>query len=98
MVVVAHNSGGPKLDIIGRESELGEDKAEEEEEGAKIGYLASSVDEYALKLYEASILKDEEREELISASREHIQKFSDEEFVKKFKWSMSPLLEEIKQN
>jgi len=86
LVTVAHNSGGPKSDIIvqlRREGEHGEIVTK------KTGFLANTAEEYADAMYEA--LKGgsaEERKAVLSIrqnGREQAKKFSDEVFVDSFK-------------
>ncbi len=71
-VVLAHNSGGPKLDIV------------RDFQGKRTGYLASDVDSYAAAMADIVNLGDEEKRLVQSAARESVSRFSDEEFSRNF--------------
>jgi len=86
LITVAHESGGPKSDIIvplDMEGENGELVRRE------TGYLASTVDEYASAMYEAlkSGTSEEKRRilRIRQSGREQAKKFSDEVFADSFK-------------
>ena len=80
LVTIAHRSGGPKSDIILRESET--------------GFLAGSEEEYADILYR--VLVDgpncEANRRIRKLARDSAKQFSDEVFVKSFKNCMRPFL------
>jgi len=71
LITIAHNSAGPKMDIIGSSKE-------------HIGYLAEDSDQYANYLRMAMLQFDKDyvkRNEKVDA---HIERFSTEEFKKLF--------------
>jgi len=80
LVTIAHRSGGPKSDIILRESET--------------GYLSGSEEEYADILYR--VLVDgpncEANRRIRKLARDSAKQFSDEVFMKSFKNYMRPFL------
>ena len=67
-VMLAHNSGGPKLDIV------------KDYKGRKTGFLAEDVDSYSLKMTEILDLSPDERFAIKSNARESVNRFSEEEF------------------
>eukprot|EP00019_Armaparvus_languidus_P009645 CAMPEP_0168581046 /NCGR_PEP_ID=MMETSP0420-20121227/1163_1 /TAXON_ID=498008 /ORGANISM="Pessonella sp." /LENGTH=228 /DNA_ID=CAMNT_0008615287 /DNA_START=426 /DNA_END=1108 /DNA_ORIENTATION=- len=72
VIVVAHNSGGPKEDIVRPYM------------SKQTGYLASSVDQYAIALAQALSLTSEQQKTMQLAAREAVKQFSDESFAKQF--------------
>lgn len=78
VVVVAHNSGGPKADIV-RHGET--------------GFLAESESEYARCLATALTLSKERRGEIQRAARSSVERFSDAAFGKQFNQSMREILQ-----
>ena len=82
VVTIAHNSGGPKEDIV------------VEYEGQKTGYLASTPEEYADKIYHVlENFESEEHDKMRVAARKSVHKFSDEEFEKKFLVEIGKILQ-----
>lgn len=73
LVTVAHNSAGPKLDIVG-------------EEGESRGFLAESAQDFAKKiLYVLDHYEDEKQMiQLRNRARKHVQMFSDQVFVQEY--------------
>ena len=71
-IILAHNSGGPKLDIV------------VEHEGEATGFLADDVDSYssAMKTIFNSGLPD--RNKMATNARKSVQKFSHDEFEHNF--------------
>lgn len=73
VIPLAHNSGGPQLDIV------------IEWEGGKTGYLANSVDEYATAMLKIFNKSPKEKFALAINARECVKKrFSEESFKKRF--------------
>lgn len=66
IIVVAHASGGPLMDII---------------KDGKTGFLASTVDDYSRCLLKIMNLSDEESMKLRLEARNDVLKFSDEKFT-----------------
>ena len=74
LIVVAHNSGGPKMDIL---------KSPNDRKGC-FGFLAESPDEYADAMEMALTLGDSKRERMVESARSSVLRFSDAEFKDKF--------------
>lgn len=72
-MTVAHNSGGPKADIV---IPL---------KGQSTGYLASTVEEYADAIHEALTKDSGEIDLLRQRARKSAERFSDEVFSTSFK-------------
>ena len=68
MIPVAHNSGGPKLDIVNE----------------CVGYLASDIDTYSKEIKKILDLNAEELLQMQNNARQRALKFSDDEFSKQF--------------
>ncbi|MEE6472319.1 hypothetical protein FKM82_009575 [Ascaphus truei] len=71
-IILAHNSGGPKLDIV------------VPYDGRKTGFLADSEDSYALAMDHILCLSPEERLLIRQNARQSVTKFSDKEFEANF--------------
>ncbi|CAN0378468.1 unnamed protein product [Lampetra planeri] len=71
-VVLAHDSGGPKLDIV------------VPAEGAATGYLAASEEAYAEAMAAILALPPAERGQLRERARRSVSRFSDAEFERSF--------------
>ena len=72
LVVVAHKSGGPLMDIVTSCTDS----------NSRLGYLAESADEYADCISDAlDAYSTEANESMRIRARHHIKKFSDEEFA-----------------
>uniref|UniRef100_A0A1I8F8B5 GDP-Man:Man(3)GlcNAc(2)-PP-Dol alpha-1,2-mannosyltransferase n=1 Tax=Macrostomum lignano TaxID=282301 RepID=A0A1I8F8B5_9PLAT len=63
LTVIAHNSGGPKMDIV---------------TDPQLGFLAATEDEYAQALVDAFSLDDKQLRRRFEAVRRHIEKFAEE--------------------
>ncbi|KAJ3122563.1 asparagine-linked glycosylation protein [Nowakowskiella sp. JEL0407] len=76
LIPLAHNSGGPKSDIIvNRETNT----------DMKTGYLASTVDEFSDKMYEILTLPMDLDIKIRKSARESVrEQFSDDQFTKGF--------------
>lgn len=70
IIVCAHNSAGPKLDIV------------VPFESQQTGYLADSPSSYAVELHKAFSMSDEMALKMRIAARASAQRFSDETFIK----------------
>ncbi|TPX41253.1 GDP-Man:Man3GlcNAc2-PP-dolichol alpha-1,2-mannosyltransferase [Synchytrium endobioticum] len=79
LIVVAHNSGGPKSDIV----------TDSYEHGIS-GFLATTVDDFAHALYRAATLSPQQRLGIIEHGRLKTQAFSNQAFEKAF---VQPMLE-----
>lgn len=80
MYCAAHNSAGPKMDIVVAE------------EGKKTGFLAKTVEEYADAIIEICSMKESERFEMADAARRRSAKFSEQRFYDDFKAAVRPIL------
>ncbi|XP_021732495.1 GDP-Man:Man(3)GlcNAc(2)-PP-Dol alpha-1,2-mannosyltransferase-like [Chenopodium quinoa] len=79
-VPIAHNSAGPKMDIV------------LEEDGHKTGFLAQSEDEYAEAVLEVLSMPETKRLEMAAAARKRAGRFSEQRFYEDFKASIRPIL------
>jgi alpha-1,2-mannosyltransferase len=80
VVAVAHNSGGPRIDIVGP-AEMGR------------GFLAESVEEYAAALAAAFAMSAADRLAMQRRARDHVTaRFSAQAFEAGFLRAMAPLL------
>lgn len=89
LVTVAHDSGGPKSDIILRPWDFENDYSKTLSGGdMPTGCLASTMDEYAATMYEI-FKRDGSSDEVLKgmreAGRKSAERFSDEEFMDSFK-------------
>ncbi|XP_066562496.1 GDP-Man:Man(3)GlcNAc(2)-PP-Dol alpha-1,2-mannosyltransferase [Amia ocellicauda] len=84
-VILAHKSGGPKLDIV------------VPHEGGVTGFLADDVDSYAEALEKILALSPEARREIRHNARLSVARFSDQEFEACFLSATEPLMGETLQ-
>uniref|UniRef100_A0A1A8GVJ9 GDP-Man:Man(3)GlcNAc(2)-PP-Dol alpha-1,2-mannosyltransferase n=1 Tax=Nothobranchius korthausae TaxID=1143690 RepID=A0A1A8GVJ9_9TELE len=84
-VVLAHKSGGPKLDIV------------VPYEGKQTGFLADSEDSYAAAMETILALAPSARLEMRRAARESVGRFSDQEFEACFLSAMESLVSKVVQ-
>ena len=81
LVVLAHDSGGPKLDIV------------TDYDGRKTGFLASDINSYAEALKTIFNLSSKERTAVKSNARNSVHRFSEEKFEEGFLSVVAPLLQ-----
>ncbi|XP_062383910.1 GDP-Man:Man(3)GlcNAc(2)-PP-Dol alpha-1,2-mannosyltransferase [Sardina pilchardus] len=79
-VILAHKSGGPKLDIV------------VPYEGGPTGFLADDEDSYADALERILSLSAAERMEIRRRARQSVARFSDQEFQTSFLAAVEPLM------
>ncbi|ALC45198.1 CG11306 [Drosophila busckii] len=79
LIMVAHKSGGPLLDIV------------ETSEGSQNGFLATDAVEYAACILNIILSPDEANQNIIDAARSSVARFSEEEFDKQFLRAISTL-------
>ena len=79
-VTLAHDSGGPKLDIV------------TDFQGKKTGFLANSVDTYADAMDEIFSMSEDERRNLIENARQSTERFSEKCFEDQFLEAVKDLL------
>ncbi|KAL5577598.1 hypothetical protein UlMin_019297 [Ulmus minor] len=79
-IPIAHNSAGPKMDIV------------LEEDGQQTGFLAHSVDEYADAILNIIKMPEEQRLKMALAARRRANRFSEQRFYEDFKAAIRPIL------
>ncbi|VEN53205.1 unnamed protein product [Callosobruchus maculatus] len=79
LIMVAHRSGGPLLDII------------ETSEGSRLGFLAQTADEFAVIIKYILSLNDEEINEIREKARASVERFSKKKFEEEFLRAIDPL-------
>ncbi len=79
-VILAHKSGGPKLDIV------------VPFEGGQTGFLAEDVDSYAEAVERILALPAANRLQIRRNARQSVARFSDQEFEACFLAAMEPLM------
>ncbi|KAG6735070.1 hypothetical protein I3843_01G291300 [Carya illinoinensis] len=79
-IPIAHNSAGPKLDIV------------LEEDGQQTGFLARSAEEYADAILKIVRMPETERLKMAAAARKRAGRFSEQRFYQDFKASIRPIL------
>lgn len=80
ILISAHNSAGPKMDIV------------LEEDGEKTGFLACTVEEYADAILRIIRMSDTERLKMAAAARTRARRFSEQRFYEDFKAAVRPIL------
>ena len=78
-VIVAHNSGGPKLDIV------------VPYQNKPTGYLASDIEGYANAIESVLKMSHEDRTEMCINARASVERFSEQEFDHSFLNATEPL-------
>lgn len=84
VVTIAHNSGGPKADIV------------VSVDGERTGYLAATVDEYAaalLEVFASPFTGSAAMQRMRESARRHAASFSDEVFVAQLQQHLLPFLQ-----
>ncbi|KAG8380839.1 hypothetical protein BUALT_Bualt06G0058200 [Buddleja alternifolia] len=79
-IPIAHNSAGPKMDIV-----LSED-------GKQTGFLAENVEEYADAILTIIGMPVSERLEMAAAARKRASQFSEQRFYQDFKAAVGPII------
>lgn len=83
-IPIAHNSAGPRMDIV------------VEQDGQRTGFLAVSVDEFAVAMMMVLTMPEEHRLQMAARARERSKSFSEGRFDQDFKAAMSLILSQIK--
>nr|BAE99716.1 hypothetical protein [Arabidopsis thaliana] len=78
-IPIAHNSAGPKMDIV------------LEEDGQKTGFLAETVEEYAEAILEIVKMNETERLKMAESARKRAARFSEQRFCEDFKTAIRPI-------
>lgn len=76
----AHNSAGPKMDIV------------LDEDGQQTGFLACTVEEYADAMVRIVSMSEMERLKMAAAARRQARRFSEQRFYDDFKAAVRPIL------
>ncbi|XP_048421747.1 GDP-Man:Man(3)GlcNAc(2)-PP-Dol alpha-1,2-mannosyltransferase-like [Pyrus x bretschneideri] len=79
-IPIAHNSAGPKMDIV------------LQEDGWQTGFLACTVDEYADAILNVIKMPENERLKMAAAARKRAGRYSEQRFYEDFKAAVSPVL------
>lgn len=79
LIVVAHQSGGPLLDIV------------ETSEASRLGFLAKTSDEYARTIKHIMALDDSEVDDIRKRARASVDRFSTQKFQGEFIRAILPL-------
>ncbi|EDV98003.1 GH17189, partial [Drosophila grimshawi] len=79
LIMIAHRSGGPLLDII------------ETSEGSQNGFLATDAVEYAASILNIILNSAEANKNIVSSARSSVERFSEKEFDEQFIRALSPL-------
>ncbi|KAI9384676.1 hypothetical protein POPTR_012G095500v4 [Populus trichocarpa] len=82
-VPIAHNSAGPKMDIV------------LEEDGQQTGFLAQNVDEYAEAVLKVLRMPETERLKIAAAARKRAGRFSEQRFYEDLKAAIQPILNHV---
>lgn len=80
-IVLAHNSGGPKLDIV------------VPHQGERTGFLAESEEDYAETMAHILCMSAEKRLQIRNNARASVSRFSDQEFEVTFLTSVEKLFQ-----
>jgi len=86
LIMIAHNSGGPKSDII-----VPLDGANNKNKNKTTGFLASTADEYAERMHQVLSMDAREAAEIRRNARESAKRFTDEVFAESFRDAMAEL-------
>ncbi|GMP23458.1 hypothetical protein CsSME_00001049 [Camellia sinensis var. sinensis] len=84
-IPIAHNSAGPKMDIV------------LEEDGQQTGFLAQNVEEYADAILKVLSMPETERLKMAAAARRRAGRFSEQRFYEDFKSAIRPILSNSSQ-
>ncbi|KAJ4788171.1 hypothetical protein LUZ62_039417 [Rhynchospora pubera] len=78
-IPIAHNSAGPRMDIV------------LEEDGQQTGFLANTKEEYADAIIKVLMTSDTDRLRIASSARNRAQRFSEQRFDQDFKGAIQPI-------
>ncbi|KAJ4827914.1 asparagine-linked glycosylation protein [Turnera subulata] len=79
-IPIAHNSAGPRMDIV------------LEEDGQQTGFLAQNVEQYADAILKVIRMSETERLKMAAAARRRAGRFSGQRFDEDFKAAVRPIL------
>ena len=80
-IALAHDSAGPKLDIV------------IDHNGERTGFLADSVESYAQKIEDIFNLSPKEKADIQRNARESVSRFSEENFETGFLTITEPIIQ-----
>jgi len=80
LIVIAHNSGGPKSDIV--TTSTGDDSGAG---SGRTGFLATAADEYADAMYAALTMPPDRANRIRANAQKASTRFSDEVFARSFR-------------
>ncbi|TYH89956.1 hypothetical protein ES332_A13G017500v1 [Gossypium tomentosum] len=79
-IPIAHNSAGPKMDIV------------LDEDGQQTGFLAQNVEEYADAVLKIAKMPESERLKIATAARRRASRFSEKRFYDDLKAAIRPII------
>ncbi|XP_077236733.1 GDP-Man:Man(3)GlcNAc(2)-PP-Dol alpha-1,2-mannosyltransferase-like [Tasmannia lanceolata] len=79
-IPIAHNSAGPRMDIV------------LEEDGQRTGFLANNTEEYADAILKVLSMSEAERLKMASVARKRAARFSEQRFYEDFKAAIHPIM------
>ncbi|KAG4141123.1 hypothetical protein ERO13_D06G056233v2, partial [Gossypium hirsutum] len=79
-IPIAHNSAGPKMDIV------------LDEDGQQTGFLAQNVEEYAYAVLKIVKMPESERLKIATAARRRASRFSEQRFYDDLKAAIRPII------
>lgn len=79
-IPIAHNSAGPKMDIV------------LPEEGKQTGFLAETVEEYSDAILKILRMSESEKHEIAAAARRRASRFSEQRFYQDFRAAIRPII------
>lgn len=79
-IPIAHNSAGPKMDIV------------LDEDGQQTGFLAQNVEEYADAVLKIVKMPESERLMIATAARRRASRFSEQRFYDDLKAAIRPII------
>uniref|UniRef100_A0A6N2K4B0 GDP-Man:Man(3)GlcNAc(2)-PP-Dol alpha-1,2-mannosyltransferase n=1 Tax=Salix viminalis TaxID=40686 RepID=A0A6N2K4B0_SALVM len=82
-IPIAHNSAGPKMDIV------------LEEDGQQTGFLAQNVEEYADAILKVLRMPETERLKMAAAARKRAGRFSEQRFFEDLKAAIRPIINHV---
>eukprot|EP00249_Psilotum_nudum_P007213 c20401_g1_i1 orf=213-1646(-) len=83
-IPIAHNSGGPKMDIV------------LDDDGEATGFLATTLDEFAAAMYTVLTMTEEQWSRIALAARRRASLFSEQRFSHDFKNAMGLIFTQIR--
>lgn len=82
-IPIAHNSAGPKMDIV------------VEEDGEQTGFLAVDLEQYSDAILNVVRMEESDRMKMAAAARKRAKRFSEQQFYEDFNAAIRPILTRI---